>query len=169
MGQDSLKPAFSKTSFSKLVIEYLQLSQAIILSLGLFYITDVSWVSSFTNGNIIISSLMLFQLIWLVFSWRWYSQQDWFNLYTIFLIACFCFNASQSTLFLFGLLDKGILDYRFSDVHVIQSLYFVLVSFSWLHLGTLLGWGYASQQCGCIGHINITYSSIRFVSILLYF
>jgi len=167
MVQDNPKPMFSRESFFKFIIIYLQLTQVTMLSLGLFYVMDKSWVSSFANGNVIISSLLIFQFVWIILSWRWCSQQDYLNLYIIFILACFTFNASHCVLHLFGLLDEGILDNRFSDVSIIQSLYFVLVSFSWLHLGALVGYVNSPRKRERIGYIHLTYSSVRFVSILL--
>jgi oligosaccharide repeat unit polymerase len=94
----------------------------------------------YSYGTVIyIESVCLLALfIWSLWSWK-YITNSAFDPYVLFLFSANIFNAGQAWLQIFGLNPAGILDGMIEPNIVVQTLFLVFLSLSFLHFGAILG------------------------------
>lgn len=111
------------------------LSMAVLSIFALIYLND-----GVDNKTIIyaLSLLSTLMFIWHIWSWK-NATNKLFHPYIFFITAATLFNSGQCFLQIFGLNSSGILDGHFSDGVIITTLFIVLSSLSFFHLGALLG------------------------------
>ncbi|HEV8001552.1 MAG TPA: O-antigen polysaccharide polymerase Wzy [Planctomycetaceae bacterium] len=81
--------------------------------------------------------LILAHGVWSVWSWARVTR-NWFDCYSLFLIAATLFNAGQALLEVFGLNPEGLLGRQFSSTILAQTLFLVLLGLAAMHLGALI-------------------------------
>lgn len=113
----------------KFVIHILIVIPLILLSYAIYE----SW---FITSSSFMSLLFLALCIWLLITSN-IERTSYFNPYTLFLVAAILFNGGQVLLYALGLNDF-ILDGKFQQKIINQTIFLVMVGLSFFHLGGLL-------------------------------
>jgi len=126
----------------KWIIAISHIAITVLLTILIPYISLTLLPISARSSLKIVSYLLILQQLWIHFSWIYYSRQELLNLYSIFIFVCFLFNGVLSFFCIFDFVETYPITVRFPEIDVFNGLSFILLAFSWLHLGAL----YAARQ-----------------------